>query len=325
MAIIHLILDCYFAAILGVSGLAKAERPALFAQDLKSSGLLPRPIIPFVGYALPWVEIILAGVLALGIAAQFSASIVLVLFTSFLIIQIFLFKRGQTESCGCYGTALRHRVDGATLVTSAMIIGLAVLHLISSREAVSGYWALRLSAASALCGIGGWLMWRTIRRHRVLARYTVPPNAIVNTEAPLGFKLSIGQPVPFLTLTDIMGESVDTTAWNNTETIVLFWNPQCGFCQQILNDIRVWEGLRVPNMPSLVIVSVGTVEENRAQGFRSLVLLDANSEMRAAYGATGTPMAVVVSSAGTIATDMIVGAPSVLSFLSGQSMAVASR
>lgn len=46
----QLALDCYFAAVLGVSGLAKIDNPALFAVTLRRQRLLPRWSITSVSY-----------------------------------------------------------------------------------------------------------------------------------------------------------------------------------------------------------------------------------------------------------------------------------
>jgi len=64
--------------------------------------------------------------------------------------------------------------------------------------------------------------------------------------------------------------------------------------------------------PRLVLVSTGTVEANRASGFRSPVLLDQSFAADRALGVTGTPSAVRVDAEGKIASGIAVGAPPVL-------------
>jgi hypothetical protein len=60
------------------------------------------------------------------------------------------------------------------------------------------------------------------------------------------------------------------------------------------------------------------VESNQAMGLRSPVALDQDG-MRVGrlFGATGTPMAVLVDAEGKIASELAVGAPAVLA-LAGQ-------
>jgi hypothetical protein len=68
--------------------------------------------------------------------------------------------------------------------------------------------------------------------------------------------------------------------------------------------------------PALV-VSTGTVEANKVMGLRSPVVLDQGFSMGNTFGATGTPMAVLVDTAGKMASELAAGAPAVLA-LAGQ-------
>jgi hypothetical protein len=54
------------------------------------------------------------------------------------------------------------------------------------------------------------------------------------------------------------------------------------------------------------------VEENKAMGLRSPVLLDQGFSVGNMFGANGTPMAVLVDTEGNIASDVAAGAPDVL-------------
>jgi hypothetical protein len=99
---------------------------------------------------------------------------------------------------------------------------------------------------------------------------------------------------------------------------VLFWNPGCDFCQQMLPDLQAWERNPPPEAPQLLVVSTGTVEANQAQGLRSPVVLDQDSAARRLFGADGTPMAVLVDAGGQIASEVAAGALAVLALASGQ-------
>src|SRR3712207_7515470 len=56
-----------------------------------------------------------------------------------------------------------------------------------------------------------------------------------NGSMPAGAK--VGEPAPALTLPDLDGSTVDLAAFRGSPTAVLFWNPGCGFCQQMLPDL----------------------------------------------------------------------------------------
>ncbi len=128
-------------------------------------------------------------------------------------------------------------------------------------------------------------------------------------------------PAPAFTLPDLSGTMVPLASFRSRPVLLLFWNPGCGFCSQMLDDLKKWESRRSREAPELVVISTGTVESNRAQGFRSTVLLDENFSIGRAFGAQGTPSAVLLDQNGRITTDVIVGGPNVLSLAAGQPVA----
>ncbi len=129
---------------------------------------------------------------------------------------------------------------------------------------------------------------------------------------------SIGGPAPSLRRKDLNGKTVDLSSFKGSQTLVLFWNPDCGFCQQMLPDLKAWEAARPPQAPKLLVVSTGTIEQNRALGLRAPVVLDHNLEVGLAFGASGTPMAVLVDAEGRIASPVAAGATAVLALAGGQ-------
>ena len=61
----------------------------------------------------------------------------------------------------------------------------------------------------------------------------------------------------------------------------------------------------------LVVISTGTAEDGREMGLRSRVLLDPSQQAGAAFGARGTPMAVLLDAGGRIASEIAAGAQAV--------------
>lgn len=64
--------------------------------------------------------------------------------------------------------------------------------------------------------------------------------------------------------------------------------------------------------PQLMVVSGGSIEENRALGLAAPIVLDQDFRVGRAYGATGTPMGVLVDGEGNIASTLAAGAQAVL-------------
>jgi thiol-disulfide isomerase/thioredoxin len=132
--------------------------------------------------------------------------------------------------------------------------------------------------------------------------------------APAGAKQ--GEPVPALKLPDLTGKTVDLAGFRDKDTMLLFWNPSCGFCQQMVEDVKALEARTKTKGPRLVLVSTGTVEANRASGFRSPVLLDQSFAAGRALGVSGTPSAVLVDTESKVASGIAVGKPAVLDLAS---------
>jgi peroxiredoxin len=127
----------------------------------------------------------------------------------------------------------------------------------------------------------------------------------------------VGAPAPALQLPDLAGKTVDLAQFRGQRTLVLFWNPGCGFCQQMLPDLRQWETHPPAGAPRLLVVSAGTAEANRVQGLRSPVLLDPNFSVGPGFGVGGTPSAVLVDAQGRIAAPAGVGAAGVWALVGG--------
>jgi peroxiredoxin len=135
----------------------------------------------------------------------------------------------------------------------------------------------------------------------------------VHADAPtLPAAQKVGEDAPEVKLPDLEGHTVELADFRGEETLLLFWNPGCGFCQQMLPDLKEWEATSPEGAPRVVVVSAGTEEANREQGLSSTVVLDQNFAVGRAFGASGTPSAVLVDTEGKVASEVAVGAPGVL-------------
>ena len=125
--------------------------------------------------------------------------------------------------------------------------------------------------------------------------------------APVGTR-----PAPAISLPDLDGGTRSLEAFRGKNTMLLFWNPGCGFCNRMVDDVKAFEANPPAGAPQLLIVSTGTTEANRAQGLRAPLLLDQGFATGRQFGAGGTPSAVLIDANGNIASGVAVGAPSVL-------------
>jgi methylamine dehydrogenase accessory protein MauD len=125
-------------------------------------------------------------------------------------------------------------------------------------------------------------------------------------------KVRKGDPAPRLRLSDLRGDSIDLSLPRGRSTLLLFWNPSCGFCQQMLDELKAWEVDPPSGAPGLIVISSGSAEANEEQGFRSPVVLDADFQTGAMFGMTGTPSAVLLDEHGRVASDIAAGRAGVM-------------
>jgi peroxiredoxin/uncharacterized membrane protein YphA (DoxX/SURF4 family) len=136
-----------------------------------------------------------------------------------------------------------------------------------------------------------------------------------NNHAPVSVlpaSIKIGEPAPAVKLPNLSGQTVDLAEFHGDKTLVMFWSPHCGFCDRMLGDLRGWEANPPKDAPQLLFISSGTVEENKAMGLKSPILLDQGFAAGRAFGASGTPTAILLDAQGRIASEVAVGAPAVL-------------
>jgi len=138
-------------------------------------------------------------------------------------------------------------------------------------------------------------------------------------------KSKVGDPAPGMVLPDLTGELVDLTTCRGAPTLLLFWNPGCGFCKRMLPDLKAWEENPPEGAPKLLVVSTGEIEQNRLMELKSTVVLDQGFATGRAFGATGTPSAVLIDPDGKIASPIARGAPAVLALANGNMRSPAAQ
>jgi thiol-disulfide isomerase/thioredoxin/uncharacterized membrane protein YphA (DoxX/SURF4 family) len=124
--------------------------------------------------------------------------------------------------------------------------------------------------------------------------------------------LGEGEAVPPLTYPDLNGGMLSLSTLRGASSILLFWNPGCGYCQKMLDDVKAWERQAASDTPRLLVISSGTVEANRQLGLRSLIVLDQNFSAGKALGVGGTPSALLLDAHGRIVSKVAVGRDQIL-------------
>jgi thiol-disulfide isomerase/thioredoxin len=121
--------------------------------------------------------------------------------------------------------------------------------------------------------------------------------------------------LPDAPLRRLDGSVTNLTALKGRRSVLLFWNPQCGYCQQMLPELKAIEADNSRRAPRIVLISTGSTAENRSLGLRSTILLDDSFATGFSVGATGTPAAAAIDAQGRVVSGVAAGVPEVLSLL----------
>lgn len=130
--------------------------------------------------------------------------------------------------------------------------------------------------------------------------------------------LKRGTRAPEIRFPNTEGQQVDLTMLRGRRVLLLFWNPGCGYCQAMLDDLKRWERDARSRAPTLIVVSAGSADSNRAQGLRAPVLLDEHFSAGPLFGVDGTPSAVVIDEHGVIASGVGIGADQIFALAAAE-------
>lgn len=123
---------------------------------------------------------------------------------------------------------------------------------------------------------------------------------------------AVGADAPDFNLQDLDLKQVKLADFKGQRTLVVFWNPGCGFCRRMVDDIKAWEANTPAGAPKMVLVSTGTADANKELGLKSVTVLDQGFNVGRAFGAGGTPSAIIVDENGKIESELAVGSPGVM-------------
>jgi thiol-disulfide isomerase/thioredoxin len=95
------------------------------------------------------------------------------------------------------------------------------------------------------------------------------------------------------------------------KTLLRFWSPECGFCQDMLPDLKELETNLPAGAPEILVVSEGPKEDNRQMELLTPVVLDHDYTVGDAFRVEVTPSAVLVDVEWRFASEVAEGAKAV--------------
>jgi peroxiredoxin/uncharacterized membrane protein YphA (DoxX/SURF4 family) len=133
------------------------------------------------------------------------------------------------------------------------------------------------------------------------------------------------EPAPDRTLRTLEGQPVQlSSTLTGSARLVVFWDPACGFCERMIEQLQAIDAGLAAGPTGLVVISTGDPEANRALGLRAPILLDDSFAAGQAFGAAGTPSAVMVDDQGRVGSAVAVGADAVLALAGTERVAIAA-
>jgi peroxiredoxin len=142
---------------------------------------------------------------------------------------------------------------------------------------------------------------------------TLVANTINESLASLvSINIHDGEKAPPLMYPDLDGYMFSLSELRGTPTALLFWNTACGFCQQMLPDLQAWENRAAKTAPKLLVISAGSVDDNRKLGLKSRIVLDQHFSAGRAFGVGGTPSGLLLDSDCRLISNVAVGRQQIL-------------
>jgi len=179
-----------------------------------------------------------------------------------------------------------------------------------------------MAAPWLLVVLGCWLVFQLIRQNgRILVHLETLQEQLQhlagsrpNDAPPPG--LPAGEAAPDFELPDLAGQLHKLSDYHGRRLLLMFFNPQCGFCVQMANDLAALPADGAGGRPIPLVVSTGDAEANRQlvaeHKIRCTVLLQKETEVASRYQATGTPMGYLIDEDGNIASAQMVGSVALL-------------
>lgn len=185
---------------------------------------------------------------------------------------------------------------------------------------------LLVALAWVVVAIGCWIGYQLIKQNgRILLQFDFLRQQLSELKSsglqapqaapPMPSGLAIGEAAPAFELPDLSNQIRKLADWQGRHLLLVFFNPGCGFCQQIAPDIAALP-IEDKARPMPLLISTGNLDDNRKlekeHQIRCPVLLQQQMEVAAKYHVSGTPIGYLVDENGYVASEMTVGAPALL-------------
>jgi peroxiredoxin len=178
-----------------------------------------------------------------------------------------------------------------------------------------------------IVGVGCWIGYQLIRQNgRLLLRLeslekavaqlgTPKPQVAPAQTAPTGLPIGAAAPDFELPLVSDPRARKKLSEFQPKRVLLLFFNPRCGFCTQMLPQLAV---LTEHNVVPIVVTTGDPVENSalfKEHDISCTVLLQHEMETASRFLVNGTPMGYLIDEQGQIASQLAIGADALLALV----------
>lgn len=320
------------AVVFAVAGVTKLLDREGSRAAARSFGV-PDRLVGVVGLGVPLAELATAALLTPRATRWWAAASALVLLLVFCAAIGRAIARGEAPDCHCFGQLHSAPAGWRTLARNG-VLAVAAIFIVAAGRVDPGpsvfAWAskfdglewlvLGLSVVlAALVALGGYAMTHVLRSYgQVLVRLDAIERRLRAVGLELDepedvpqFGLEPGTAAPAFSLGSVEGVRVtlDDLRAPGLPVLLVFTSPACQQCSLLMPEVARWQGDHADEL-TVALLSDGDSERIRAEAVEhglGHVLFDERLTVYEAYGANGTPSAVLVGDDGTIATWLAAG------------------
>ena len=166
----------------------------------------------------------------------------------------------------------------------------------------------------------GLVLFQVLKQQgRILRRLDELELKAAGVSAPA--ELEIGTLVQDFQAPDVSGKNVSLSDFRDRRVLLIYWNPQCGFCDMLAAELAPLQTALKKNNTEVVLVTYGDVESNRKlaveHGLDSTILLIENSPAKEfivneLFRHRGTPSAYLLDEQKRVIQALAVGMDDIL-------------
>jgi peroxiredoxin/uncharacterized membrane protein YphA (DoxX/SURF4 family) len=296
------------AAVFFIAGVAKLADRSGTRQALVDFDV-PRRLADPLLLLLPAAELVVTTALVFPTTARWGAAGSLVLLALFVVGLTRVLRRGEAPDCHCFGQVHSKPASWVTVARNFVLAlpaayvvlagpGPSLASWVADTDATD-LWLIATGALATLTTTTSFLLWRENRRLR-------------STGGREAASLrQIGALAPHFTLPSTTGRAVslqDLLA-DDRACLLTFVSPGCGPCKALLPELARWHDTITERLALTLITAVKATEAEQLAREHALtdVLIDEQSTVSHAYGATAVPSAVLVASDGTVRSTLVAG------------------